>query len=60
MTISPGKSALHASPIHLLEARHLVKRYGGRTVVDDVDLLVAAGEVVGVISVYTRTPLPSD
>jgi ABC-2 type transport system ATP-binding protein len=35
--------------VPLLEARHLVKRYGQRTVVNEVDLVVAPGEVVGVI-----------
>jgi len=49
MIAGPGRSAPHASPAHLLEARHLVKRYGSRTVVDQVDLVVDAGEVVGVI-----------
>src|SRR4029450_2041589 len=31
----------------LLEARHLVKRFHGITVVDDVSFVVAPGEVVG-------------
>jgi ABC-2 type transport system ATP-binding protein len=34
---------------NLLEAHHLVKRYGNRTVVKDIDLIVAPGEVVGLI-----------
>jgi ABC-2 type transport system ATP-binding protein len=34
---------------NLLEAHHLVKRYGNRTVVKDIDLFVAPGEVVGLI-----------
>ena len=35
------------SPV--LEARDLVKSYGGRTVVAGVSLLVSAGEVVGLL-----------
>ena len=31
----------------LLEARHLVKRFHGITVVDDVSFVVRPGEVVG-------------
>jgi ABC-2 type transport system ATP-binding protein len=31
----------------MLEARHLTKRYFGTTVVNDVDLCVSAGEIVG-------------
>jgi ABC-2 type transport system ATP-binding protein len=34
---------------NLLEAEHLVKRYGDRVVVKDIDLIVAPGEVVGLI-----------
>jgi ABC-2 type transport system ATP-binding protein len=34
---------------NLLEAQHLVKRYGDRVVVKDIDLIVAPGEVVGLI-----------
>src|SRR5262245_46857071 len=33
----------------LIDARHLEKRYASRTVVHDVDLTVAPGEIVGVI-----------
>jgi len=33
----------------LLEARDLVKRYGGRTVVDNVTFQVAQGEIVGLL-----------
>ncbi|WP_250443027.1 ABC transporter ATP-binding protein [Actinotalea sp. C106] len=33
----------------MLEVRHLTKRYGSRTVVDDVSLDVADGEVVGIV-----------
>ena len=34
---------------HLLEAQGLVKRYGARTVVDGVDVVVDAGEIVALI-----------
>ncbi|HSV35420.1 MAG TPA: ATP-binding cassette domain-containing protein [Ramlibacter sp.] len=34
---------------HLLEARHLSKRYGGQTVVKDLSFDIAAGECLGVI-----------
>jgi ABC-2 type transport system ATP-binding protein len=37
------------SPNDVVTVRHLRKRYGDRVVVDDLDLDVAAGEVVGVI-----------
>lgn len=33
----------------VLEAKGLVKRYGGRTVVDGIDLSVAEGEVIGLL-----------
>jgi ABC-type sugar transport system ATPase subunit len=33
----------------MLEIRHLVKRFGGLTAVDDVSLVVRAGEVVGLV-----------
>ena len=33
----------------LLEARGLVKRFGGLTAVDSVDISVAAGEMIGLI-----------
>lgn len=32
-----------------LEAQHLVKKYGGRTVVSDVSIKVSRGEVVGIL-----------
>jgi lipopolysaccharide export system ATP-binding protein len=35
--------------MHLLEINHLVKAYDGRTVVNDVSLKVASGEVVGLL-----------
>jgi ABC-2 type transport system ATP-binding protein len=38
-----------AEAANLVEAHGLVKRYGARTVVDGVDLVVSPGEVVGVI-----------
>ncbi|WP_432349888.1 ABC transporter ATP-binding protein (plasmid) [Shinella yambaruensis] len=33
----------------VLEAKGLVKRYGGRTVIDGIDLSVAEGEVIGLL-----------
>ncbi|NLE29680.1 MAG: LPS export ABC transporter ATP-binding protein [Phycisphaerae bacterium] len=36
-------------PLVLLEARDLVKRYGGRTVVDHVGFQVGQGEIVGLL-----------
>jgi ABC-type branched-subunit amino acid transport system ATPase component len=36
-----------AAPV--LEARHLTKRYGGVTAVDDVDLQLAEGELLGIV-----------
>ncbi len=36
-------------PLVLLEARALVKRYGGRTVVDEVSFQVGQGEIVGLL-----------
>jgi lipopolysaccharide export system ATP-binding protein len=41
--------AVAAAPASRLEASHLHKRYGARTVVQDVSLAVAAGEVVGLL-----------
>ena len=38
-----------AEPELLLDARGLVKRYGGLTAIDGVDLGIAAGEVFGII-----------
>ncbi len=38
-----------AVQVSRLEAEHLMKRYGARTVVSDVHLAVAAGEVVGLL-----------
>ncbi len=35
--------------MHLLEAQGLYKSYGGRTVVNDVDILVKRGEIVGLL-----------
>ncbi|HVO20082.1 MAG TPA: ATP-binding cassette domain-containing protein [Anaeromyxobacter sp.] len=35
--------------VPLLEVRHLIKRFGGLTAVDDVDLQVFPGEVVGLL-----------
>jgi len=35
--------------MHLLEARGLVKRYNGRRVVDDLDIEVKRGEIVGLL-----------
>ena len=39
----------NTTPASRLEARGLQKRYGARTVVRDVHLAVAAGEVVGLL-----------
>lgn len=36
-------------PVLILKANHLVKKYGGRTVVDQVCFDVAAGEIVGLL-----------
>jgi lipopolysaccharide export system ATP-binding protein len=35
--------------MHLLEIRNLVKSYGGRRVVDDIDLAIKHGEIVGLL-----------
>jgi len=40
---------LHTEPVSRLEARHLRKAYGSRTVVHDVSLAVQKGEVVGLL-----------
>src|SRR3954466_13219819 len=41
--------AAMALPPPLLDARHLRKRYGGSTVVDDLSFAIAPGECLGVI-----------
>ena len=35
--------------MHLLEIKNLVKSYGGRRVVDGVDLAIRRGEIVGLL-----------
>ena len=50
--VSPASTTLppsSTSGVSRLEARGLMKRYGARTVVKDVHLAVAAGEVVGLL-----------
>jgi len=42
-------SGLHGAAPSRLEATHLMKRFGPRTVVKDVHLAVAAGEVIGLL-----------
>jgi lipopolysaccharide export system ATP-binding protein len=47
-----AEAMLHEKPVAVvsrLEARHLKKSYGGRTVVQDVSLAVDKGEVVGLL-----------
>ncbi len=44
-----GRAAAGDMATHRLEARHLRKAYGTRTVVDDVSLSVTSGEVVGLL-----------
>jgi ABC-type sugar transport system ATPase subunit len=51
-TVTTTHKPLAATPIDapvMLEVRHLVKRFGGLTAVDDVSLEVRAGEVVGLV-----------
>jgi ABC-type branched-subunit amino acid transport system ATPase component len=43
------REAVQDEPLPRLRATGLVKRYGGVTAVDDVDLEVRAGEVVGIL-----------
>ena len=45
----PASAGFGPAPLSRLEAAHLHKRYGPRTVVKDVHLAVAAGEVVGLL-----------
>ena len=49
MNGAPATLAPVTAPASRLEARGLQKRYGARTVVKDVHLAVAAGEVVGLL-----------
>ena len=44
---APGPAAPAPEPPPAIEARGLTRRYGGRTVVDDVSFTVAAGRVTG-------------
>ncbi|MGQ0842970.1 MAG: ATP-binding cassette domain-containing protein [Sporichthyaceae bacterium] len=46
---SPARPDGPAEAMPALEARGLRKSFGGRTVVDDVDLTIAPGEIVGLI-----------
>ncbi len=48
-TSLPAANAKAVGPPPLLEARGLVKRYGRRTVVTDVAIVVRAGEIVGLL-----------
>jgi lipopolysaccharide export system ATP-binding protein len=45
----PGAARAAAAPASLLDVRNLRKRYGSRTVVQDVSLAVGSGEVVGLL-----------
>jgi lipopolysaccharide export system ATP-binding protein len=49
LTEADGRAATLAAAASRLEAHGLQKRYGARTVVKDVHLAVAAGEVVGLL-----------
>jgi ABC-type branched-subunit amino acid transport system ATPase component/ABC-type branched-subunit amino acid transport system permease subunit len=44
-----GREPRAAVPGPALEARHVTVRFGGRTALDDVDLVVQQGEVLGLI-----------
>ena len=44
MSASPPPDA---APETVIDVRHLVKRFGGRAVVDDVSMTVRRGEIVG-------------
>src|SRR6185503_19732467 len=33
----------------LIDARHITKRYGGATVLDDVDISINKGQIIGVV-----------
>jgi ribose transport system ATP-binding protein len=46
---SPGVTPSPAVGSPMLQVRHLVKRFGGLTAVNDVSLDVSAGEVVGLV-----------
>ena len=48
-TVAPAATDPKIPAPALLEARGLVKRYGRRTVVNDVSIVVRAGEIVGLL-----------
>ncbi len=45
----PLRARAHGAAVSVLEAAHLKKTYGKRTVVQDVSLTVSSGEVVGLL-----------
>lgn len=47
--MTPARQASHAARSPLLRIEHLVKRYGGAVVVDDLTFEIAPGECLGVI-----------
>ncbi len=49
VTATPGPEAIPASSGPLIQTRGLVKQYGGRRVVNGVDIHVGPGEVVGLL-----------
>jgi ABC-2 type transport system ATP-binding protein len=47
MSASPAEAAPRTPTDTVIDVRHLVKRFGGRAVVDDVSMQVRRGEIVG-------------
>ena len=47
--VSTGRAPAYESPMSILSARRLAKRYGSRLVVNNVDLDVHGGEIVGLL-----------
>ncbi|HEY4439895.1 MAG TPA: branched-chain amino acid ABC transporter ATP-binding protein/permease, partial [Candidatus Elarobacter sp.] len=46
---APVRAVARPAGEHVLATEHLMKRYGGVTAVDDVDVTIAASEIVGII-----------
>ena len=47
--VAPSTYLYTDPPVYILKAQNLVKRYGGRTVVDQVSFDVSEGEIVGLL-----------
>jgi lipopolysaccharide export system ATP-binding protein len=48
-TVAAGSSSSARSPMNLLETTKLIKRYNGRTVVNEVSFVLAQQEIVGIL-----------